>query len=213
MSPDVHIIRKLGYKGKQVQVNSHKVRLPCDAFTVPGALFAAARHARCGFSRCFLCERKHVFKRSGTHHHGEATCVLQIRSCSESMQKASLQSLETLLANACPRDMELKLLPNIAACCSAGSLCFGACQSRMLPVSRGSPQGKLKCLGHDVDLASWETFLKFVDWLPRPDNFQLAGSGGVACSLVGPGGRSSSLPHPLSRSSTQADPLPATCLD
>ena len=74
-------------------------------------------------------------------------------------------------------------------------------------------QGKLKCLGHDVDLASWETFLKFVDWLPRPDNFQLAGSGGVACSLVGPGGRSSSLPHPLSRSSTQADPLPATCLD
>ncbi|CAE7852610.1 ASAH1, partial [Symbiodinium microadriaticum] len=121
---DLHIIRKLGYKGKQGLCLQ---RLELQGVT--------------SLRRISILN----FKQS------EAVCVLQIRSCSEKFQKAVVQSLETLLGNACPPDMELALLPRSNAC-------------------------TLKCVGHDVDLASWETFLQFVEWVPRWQKFKLASS-------------------------------------
>ncbi|CAE7403164.1 hemA [Symbiodinium sp. CCMP2592] len=77
----------------------------------------------------------HIIRKLG-YRGKQAVCVLQIRSCSENLQKASLKSLETLLGNGCPADMKLALLPRSDAC-------------------------TLTCVGHDVDLQSWETFLQW----------------------------------------------------
>ena len=37
-----HIIRKVGYKGRQINVTDMDIQLPWDAFTLPGVFFAVA---------------------------------------------------------------------------------------------------------------------------------------------------------------------------
>ena len=68
-------------------------------------------------------------------------------------------------------------------------------------------EGTLTCVGHDVDLRSWETFLQFVEWVPRPLSL-LSAIYWKAVLLPCAGGRSSSLPLLPSRTSTQAETLP-----
>ena len=94
----------------------------------------------------------------------EAVSVLQVRGCKVELQKGCLSALEILIPNMCPKDMVLELLPNTPAC----SFYEFFCSKHIKHEFSFKYSGRLKTLGHDMDLASWEVFLKYVGWHDRP---------------------------------------------
>ena len=106
---DVHITRQAGYKGSQVRLSDQAVQLSCDAVTNLGALFLAPRVQDDMLLLLVLYMDSVILSAA------KVVCVLQVKGCKNDLKKGATTGLDVLIANACPSELTLKILPNIPA--------------------------------------------------------------------------------------------------